>query len=137
MGMKLNERVILTNMCMVYRADGSFLVENRTKSDWPGLTFPGGHVKKDETMASSVVREMKEETGLTVSQIEEVGVYEWNEPSQGIRHVAALYRTNRYEGVLIPGDEGDVFWITPPRIADYPLSTDMDKLIAIMRRGIF
>jgi 8-oxo-dGTP diphosphatase len=48
-------------------------------------------------MEQSVVREIKEETGLDISKLEEVGVYEWNEPTQGVRHVAALYRTNVYK----------------------------------------
>ena len=42
------KRIKLTIMCMVYKDDGSFLVENRLKKDWPGLTFPGGHVEDDE-----------------------------------------------------------------------------------------
>ena len=56
-------RVILTNMVMLYKKDGSFLVENRLKQDWPGLNFPGGHVEDDESMEESAKREMKEETG--------------------------------------------------------------------------
>ena len=50
----------LTIMCMVYKDDGSFLVENRLKKDWPGLTFPGGHVEDEELIVDAVVREMKE-----------------------------------------------------------------------------
>jgi 8-oxo-dGTP diphosphatase len=128
--------VILTNMCMVYNNDGTFLVEDRAKLDWPGLTFPGGHVKANETMEQSVVREIKEETGLDISKLEEVGVYEWNEPKQGVRHVAALYRTNVYKGTLTASKEGKVFWIRPEEVKNYKLSTDMDKLLSIMRRGI-
>lgn len=135
--MKITATTILTNMVMVYRPDGSFLVENREKLDWPGLTFPGGHVKKNETMVQSAIREIKEETGLDISSLEEVGVYEWNEFKKGIRHVAALYRTDHFTGELVSGTEGKVFWIEATQIKDYPLSTDMDKLIAIMRRGIF
>ena len=52
-------------MCMVYKGD-KILVIDRVKSDWPGLSFPGGHVEKGETLEESVIREMKEETGLTL-----------------------------------------------------------------------
>jgi 8-oxo-dGTP diphosphatase len=124
-------------MCMVYTDGGDFLVEDRQKLDWPGLTFPGGHVQKDETIEHSVVREIKEETGLDVTDLQEVGVYEWNEPKEGVRHVAALYRTNKFSGVLTGSVEGRVFWIQPKDIKNHKLSTDMDKLIAIMRRGVF
>ena len=56
---------VYTNMCMVYSGD-KILVLNRVKKDWPGLTFPGGHVEDGELFSESVIREMKEETGLTI-----------------------------------------------------------------------
>ena len=35
--------VTLTNMCMICDGD-RILVQERTDPDWPGVTFPGGHV---------------------------------------------------------------------------------------------
>ena len=40
-------KCILANMCMVEDKNGNVLVQERTKKDWPGLTFPGGHVEKE------------------------------------------------------------------------------------------
>ena len=48
-------------MCMIYNDKGEILVQMRTKKDWSGLTFPGGHVEDNETLIDSVIREMKEE----------------------------------------------------------------------------
>ena len=45
--MSRKESVLLTNMCLIYK-DDEILVQERTKNDWPGLTFPGGHIKKNE-----------------------------------------------------------------------------------------
>ena len=59
------ERVILTNMCMVYDGD-RILVQNKVNDDWTGLCFPGGHVEHRESFVKSVIREIKEETGLTI-----------------------------------------------------------------------
>ena len=86
----------LTIMCMVYKDDGSFLVENRTKQDWPGLTFPGGHVEDNELIEDAVVREMKEETGLDVSNLEGKGYIEWNEFGDNVRHLAMLFKTKTF-----------------------------------------
>ena len=58
-------KTILSNMCMIYK-DDEILVINRTKKDWPGISFPGGHVEENETLEESVIREMKEETGLNI-----------------------------------------------------------------------
>ena len=50
------EVVTLTNMCMVY--DGNrILVQDRMNPNWPGITFPGGHIEPKESFVESVIRE--------------------------------------------------------------------------------
>lgn len=114
----------LTIMCMVYKDDGSFLVENRIKKDWPGLTFPGGHVEDEELIEEAVVREIKEETGLTVSNLESRGYIEWNEFGDNIRHLAMLFKTKTFKGKLVPSKEGNIFFIKENEIENYALSND-------------
>lgn len=114
----------LTIMCMVYKDDGSFLVENRVKKDWPGLTFPGGHVEDEELIVDAVVRELKEETGLEVSNLEPRGYIEWNEFCDNVRHLAMLFRTKSYKGKLTSSKEGNIFFIKENEIENYPLSND-------------
>lgn len=70
-------RIILTNMCMVYDNDENILVQDRVSKDWPSLTFQGGHVEDNETIEESVIREIKEETGLTISSVECCSTIEW------------------------------------------------------------
>lgn len=118
------KRIKLTIMCMVYNEDGSFLVENRIKQDWPGLTFPGGHVEDDEFIENAVIREMKEETGLTISNIEPRGYIEWNDFGDDVRHLAMLFRTKCYSGSIQSSKEGDIFFIKESDIEKYPLSND-------------
>lgn len=123
-------------MTMVYRPDGSFLVENRLKNDWPGINFPGGHVEDEESIDESAKREIKEETGLTLLSLEEVGVYEWNVISEGVRHVCVLYRSNQFAGSIIGSKEGNVFWIKKEDLSRYKLSTDFDKVLELALKGL-
>ena len=60
------EPAIFTNMCMICDGHGNILVQDRRNPDWPGITFPGGHVEPGESFAASVIREVFEETGLTI-----------------------------------------------------------------------
>ncbi len=124
----------LTIMCMVYKDDGSFLVENRLKQDWPGLTFPGGHVEDDELIEDAVIREMKEETGLDVSNIEPKGFIEWNELGDGVRHLAMLYRTKSYKGEVKSSKEGQVFFIKKEDVPKYSQSNDFEKILELMMK---
>lgn len=122
---------VYTNMCMVYSGD-KILVLNRVKKDWPGLTFPGGHVEDGELFSESVIREMKEETGLTIRNPEYVGQIVWPFPEQGINDVALLYRTNEFAGELLESVEGHVFFIKKSELGNYQHSLDFDKVLELM-----
>lgn len=91
---------------MVYDDKGNVLVEEKAG----GLIFPGGHVEKAESIVDSTIREIKEETGLTISNLEFCGIKDWVE-ADGSRYMVFLYRSNNYSGELISSSEGEVFWI--------------------------
>ena len=53
--MSRSMEVELTTLCLIKNIDGKILVQDRKKKDWPGWTFPGGHVEKDENILESVI----------------------------------------------------------------------------------
>ncbi|MCX8129591.1 MAG: NUDIX domain-containing protein [Clostridia bacterium] len=63
--MTRSEKAIVTALCMVYD-DNKILLQNRVKEDWCGITFPGGHIEKEESFVRGIKREIYEETGLTI-----------------------------------------------------------------------
>ena len=75
--MSRKEKTIFTNMCMVYDDNGNVLVQNRLNPDWPGITFPGGHVDAGESFTDAVIREVFEETSLTITGLEMCGIKDW------------------------------------------------------------
>lgn len=125
-------KVILSNMCMVYDHD-RILVVDRYKSDWPGLSFPGGHVEDNETLIDSVIREIKEETGLTIINPVLCDVIEWDW-GNNVRYLAFLYKTNQFQGQLLSSNEGKVFWINKKDISKYQLSTDFEKIYNLINK---
>ncbi len=67
------ESTILTNMCMVTNEEGQVLVQMHG-GNWKGWCFPGGHVEPKESFVESVIREVREESGLTIQHPKICGV---------------------------------------------------------------
>ena len=124
------QTAIITNMCLIYK-DDEILVQVRTKTDWPGITFPGGHVEKGENFDESIKREIKEETGLTIHNPKLCGIEEFKTTIED-RHIILLYKCNEFEGELKSSDEGKVFWIKRKDLFTYDLSQDLDIMLEII-----
>ena len=111
------EKVELTSMCMISDGNGNILVQDRVKS-WCGIAFPGGHVEKYESIVDSVVREVKEETGLTISHPRLCGI-----------SVCFLFATETFDGELMSSDEGENFWIKREDIGNYRLAPMFELML--------
>ncbi len=124
------EQAVFTNMCMIYDNEGNILVQDRLNPDWPGITFPGGHVEKGESFVESTIREVKEETGLTITNLQLCGVKQF-QTLEDSRYVVMFYKSNCFEGELKSSDEGKVFWIKADEIDKYVLANDFKKMYDI------
>lgn len=129
--MNRKQLATITNMCLVYSGD-KILVQERNKKDWPGLTFPGGHVEKGENFIASVIREVKEETGLTIYDPLLCGMEEYKTDNNDERYLMLFYKTDKFDGELKSSKEGKVFWINKDDLLKYELSLDLDRIYKIM-----
>ena len=128
--MDKTQKCILTNMCLIYK-DDEILVIDRKKKDWPGLTFPGGHVEKQEDFNASIIREVKEETGLTIKNPILCGIEEFKTKKED-RYLMLFYKTNKFYGKIKSSKEGDVFWIKRKDLNKYKLSLDLKRILKVM-----
>ena len=124
------EQAIFTNLCMVYDHEGNILVEDRKDPDWPGLCFPGGHIEPGESFVESVIREVWEETGLTIENPRLCGTKQF-QTKHGERYVVFFYKTDRFSGTLKSSDEGDVFWIPRADLCKYTLCPDFLEMVRV------
>lgn len=123
------ENVTLMNMCLVYDDKGNVLVQDRVDPNWSGITLPGGHVEKNESFTDSVIREIYEETGLTISHPVLCGIKDWYDEHQ--RYMVLCYKTNSFSGELVSSDEGKVFWVKKESIPTLNLASGMDSTLEV------
>ena len=127
--MARTENVELTVLCLLHK-DGSYLLQDRIKKDWKGYTLPGGHIEPGESIVDAAVREMKEETGLTVLNPRLCGVKQF--PIDGGRYIVFLFEATEYEGELISSEEGAMHWISVEKLKDVNLVNDFEDLVRVM-----
>lgn len=123
------EQVELTVLCLIHQ-DDRYLLQDRVKENWKGCTLPGGHIEPGESIVDAVIREMKEETGLTIQSPRLCGVKQF--PIEGGRYLVFLFETDRFEGELSDSEEGKMRWVKISELPQENLVADFDDLIDVM-----
>lgn len=101
------------------------LVLDRNDPVWPGLIFPGGHVEAHESFHDSVVREVKEETGLTISHPQLVGVKQFYDHNDE-RYLVFFYIAEQFSGTVKESDEGKLTWMSAKELKKQKLAYNFD-----------
>ena len=128
--MSRKTKVELTNMCLIYD-EKKVLVQEKTGTKYEGgLVFPGGHVEEGESLRDSVIREIREETGLVIKNPQPCGFKDWI-LEDGTRYIVILYKTDQFEGELKNSREGKVFWLDRNDISSANLIWNMRELLEI------
>ena len=127
--MARTENVELTVLCLIHR-ENQYLLQDRVKEDWKGYTLPGGHVEKGESIVDAVIREMKEETGLTVYHPKLCGVKQF--PIENGRYIVFLFTTDNFEGEVVSSEEGSMHWMNKDELLKEDLVSDFTELLQVM-----
>ena len=123
------ESVELTVLCLIHK-NGKYLLQDRIKNDWKGYTLPGGHIEQGESIVDAVIREMQEETGLTIRHPHLCGVKQF--PLEEGRYIVFLFETEEFEGDLRSSEEGTMHWIEEKELSKVNLVEDFGDLIEVM-----
>lgn len=124
------QMVELTNMCLIYDETRILVQEKKGTGHDGGLLFPGGHVEPGESLTNSVIREMKEETGLDIYNPQPCGYKDWI-LDDGTRYIVLLYKTDKFSGEIKSSEEGRVFWLERKDINSANLIWNMRELLEI------
>ena len=130
--MSRSENVILTNMCLIEDGQGNIVMQIRDpkRYAWSGAALPGGHIEAGESLHEAVVREVREETGLTIRNPRLVGMKHWH-TTENVRYLVFLYRTSEFTGELRSSEEGEVKWVARQALPEMELAYDLLNLLRI------
>ena len=114
--------VSLSTLCYIER-DGKYLMLHRTvkkndvnKDKWIGV---GGHFEPDESPEECLLREVKEETGYTLTSYRYRGIVTFVS-GNGVTEYMSLFTADGFEGNLIECDEGELSWIDKDKVLELP-----------------
>lgn len=103
----------LTTLCYIEK-DEKYLMLHRiskendiNKDKWIGV---GGHFEPDESPEECLLREVKEETGLTLTSYRFRGLVTFMSDKWQTEYMC-LYTADEYEGEMMDCDEGVLTWI--------------------------
>lgn len=129
--MDRTERVELATICLVYK-NNKVLLQNRVKEDWKGYALPGGHIEQGESVVESVIREVKEETGLDIQNPVLCGIKQF--PIEGGRYLIFLFKTSEFSGELVSSPEGEMVWVDRDQLSVLDTVEDFEELLQVMER---
>ena len=114
----------LTTLCYIERED-SYLMLHRVskkndinKDKWIGI---GGHFQVNESPEDCLLREAKEETGLTLTSYRFRGIVTFITDGLEEAEYMHLYTADGFEGEMIDCDEGTLEWVPKNKIPELNL----------------
>ena len=114
--------MILSTLCYIEK-DGKYLMLHRTKkkkdinkNKWLGV---GGRFEEGESPEECIVREVKEETGLTLKNYQLRGIVTYISNKWETEYMY-VFTATEFEGNIIECDEGDLEWIEKEKVNTLP-----------------
>lgn len=128
-------RIMLVSAVVLVDADGRVLLARRPAGKpMAGLwEFPGGKVDPGETPERALIRELKEELGIDVTESCLAPFTFASHRYTEFHLLMPLYVCRVWKGRLTAHEGQEFAWVEPSRLADYPMPPADRPLVAMIR----
>ena len=115
--------------------DGRVLIAQRPEGKaLAGLwEFPGGKVEPGERPEQALIRELKEELGIDVTEACLAPFVFASHAYETFHLLMPLYLCRRWSGVVVSHEHAALAWVKPNRLGDYPMPPADEPLVAWLR----
>ena len=127
----MSVKTLLVAACALIDADGRVLIAQRPEGkSMAGLwEFPGGKFEAGERPEQTLIRELKEELGISVKEPCLAPLTFASHLYPDFHLLMPLYVCRRWEGI-VRGQEGqNLKWVRPPDLRNYPMPPADEPLI--------
>jgi 8-oxo-dGTP diphosphatase len=116
-------KLVLVAACALIDVDGRVLLAERPAGkSMAGLwEFPGGKVEAGERPEDTLIRELKEELGITVSEPCLAPLTFASHAYPDFHLLMPLYVCRRWEGIVSAKEGQRLAWVRPNRLKDYAM----------------
>ena len=119
----MNPKLVLVAACALIDADGRVLLAQRPEGKaMAGLwEFPGGKIEPGERPEQSLIRELKEELGISVSEACLAPLTFASHAYPDFHLLMPLFVCRRWKGTVMPTEGQKLAWVRPNRLRDYEM----------------
>jgi 8-oxo-dGTP diphosphatase len=135
MGEREKRSIVIVAACVLLNEARELLIAKRPPGrSLAGLwEFPGGKVEQGEQPEEALIRELKEELGIEIANVDLEPLTFASHAYPGFHLLMPLYRCARWRGRVTPLEGQELRWVAPEDLSAYDMPPADEPLKAALR----